>query len=93
MRDFTQNIYLSQVLDRLCLAGTSGPSRGATQVEMQGTGQCEVAPVSERGDDQSRGAAQVLIAILEGCVRLVHQAVVGGLVPLIAQLSVQQSVW
>ena len=62
-------------------------------MEMQGTGQCEVAPVRERGDDQSRGAAQVLVAILEGCVRLVHQAVVGGLVPLIAQLSVQQSVW
>lgn len=48
----------------------------APSVEMQGRGQCHVAAVSERGDDQTTGVTQILIAVLELGVRLLHHTVV-----------------
>ena len=56
-------------------------------MQMQSPGQCEVAAVSQGGDDQAGGAAQVLIAILEVGVALKDLTVVCGLVPFVAQLS------
>ena len=55
-------------------------------MEVESTGQSEVAAVSERGDDQSRGAAQVFIAVDCTRVRLHHVTVVGLFVPLVTQL-------
>lgn len=56
---------LGQIFDSLRLASTCWPGWSPTQLELQGGCQRHVATLCDRGDDQARRAAQVLIAILK----------------------------
>lgn len=75
--------YLGQVFHRLGFARGRGSDQGSAQVQAQGPGEGEPAAVGERGDDQARGAALVLIAVGKRGLGLHHVAERRAVVPVV----------
>ena len=62
--------HLCQVFDRFCLPGSSRSGWGATEIQMEGASQRQIAAVSQGCDDQSGWTTQVLVTIHEAGVGL-----------------------
>ena len=67
---------LAQILGGLCFACASRSLGAAAAMEVEGSGEGHVTAVSEGSDDQTARVTQVLVAVLELGVGLLHHAVV-----------------
>ena len=52
-------------LGGFCLASAGRSGRSPSKAEVESPGECEVAAVSERGDDQTTRVTQVLVTVEE----------------------------
>jgi hypothetical protein len=75
---------LSQIFHSLSLSSSSRAFRGAAIVEVESTTKSSVAAISERGDNQARRVAKVLIVVVKGSIDHPHPSV--AVLPIVAHL-------